>query len=895
MIKLLLIFSIFTITALPALADIQNCITSEIVDTFWAYDFNTLPDSCKIPLKANYNKKHTETKTYICDKIKYTCNKDKLPTECAPCAMDLLIEPERNKLVTAYRKIACDAKNNDTFQLMNPTNTEKENWIDQACKQIFPNDTAPTTATSTSSDAAPRVESQSNASSAKTMTVSGTVLDEKNQPLPGAAIYIPGSTTGTATDIDGKFELKKCTGTQIKEHPNAKKTGIQKGTNNCIATECKCGYKLDADKCVKWMENEPCSADTKPALPGNAKSAIMKCDGEKAYCEISDCNDGYKVSEDKKSCVSTRGDDCDATTVDKNATAGTIKKVKGKMVCVITDCARGFKPNKDGTKCVAGELSEADSQAKIDELRDNAQKMKDKEQSTANKLLGAAGIGATGIGGMQLASAMAEQNADADAERAMRAYLATFHCNYGNTKNIAGGERDVELPGGNELINLYSEYVNLANDLKTRKTALDMRPGIESESILDAATSGLYDDDAIGKTSGAYTSLARALMDPTGADAAAWAAQKEETADKKKTGIITAGIGAAGSLAGNLALNSGKDKQNKVDEILNKYDKKKQLLDELESNVAAIPPQTAPCPNDTLGTAHPNCTCKAPNKIYNPNAHACEACIGDQIVKDGLCTCPTDKPLWDTQISQCIAKPTTCTPQCNPTEGSHLIVQYDTCACTCVDGYTYENDECKCEGDNKQVGADGTCQTIETTTIVERISTLTTNTVENATLPAGSLFKIGSYELVDEAQQALTKFITGLSKENYQDCEITVNGYTDPMGGLQTNKTLSQNRAKAVQEHINSLLQNETNKKAIKSVTANGYGESNCTCGAGKSETDTDGQINGIQINYGDPEYSACFKQNNKHPLKGNARYAPCRRVEITADCKQITTVIQQQ
>ncbi len=545
--------------------------------------------------------------------------------------------------------------------------------------------------------------SPSPASSGETMTVSGTIIDENNQPLGYATVAIPDTTTGTTTDADGKFELKnvpanatleiryvgykpqtvspgtnlnikmevedtkmeeavivvcgtdkangiksktmiddkcypsacveprwklsgtdkeaqcveqkcnikngtgewtadgdtwkctvkscdknykensdktecaemlkECTDDQKKQHPNATKTGIKKGTETCIAQECKCGFKLEGEKCVAWVENEPCTADTKPKLPGNAKSAIMKCDGEKSYCEIADCNNGYKVSNDKKSCVSTRGDDCDATAVDPNATAGTNKNVKGKMTCVITDCAHGFAPNKDGTKCVAGELSESDSLAKIDELRDNADAMKDKEQSTANKLLGAAGIGATGIGGMQMASAMAEENADADAERAMRAYLATFHCNYGAGKNIAGGERDVELPGGNELISLYSEYVNLANDLKARKTALDMRPGIESESILDAATSGLYDDVAIGKTSGAYTSLARALMDPTGADAAAWAAQKEETADKKKTGMITAGIGAAGSLVGNLAINSGKNKQNKVDEILAEYDR----------------------------------------------------------------------------------------------------------------------------------------------------------------------------------------------------------------------------------------------------------------------------------------------------------------------------------
>ena len=836
--------------------------------------------------------------------------------------------------------------------------------------------------------------------------VSGTVLDENNQPLPGASIIIPGTTTGAATDTNGKFELKnipdnatlkvsfigyktqtithgtnlnikmevdtttlnevvvtacaidkangikaqqnidgkcypsacveqrwklsgngknakcveqkcnikhgtgewtadgdtwkctvkscnknykensdktacdemlkECTDDQKKQHPNATKTGIKKGTETCIAQECKCGFKLENDTCVQWAENEQCTTDTKPALPGNAKSAVMKCDGERAYCEISDCNDGYKVSDDKKSCPSTRGDDCDATTIDKNATAGTTKKVDGKMTCVITDCASGFKPNKDGTKCIAGELSEEDSQAKIDELRDNAQKMKDKEQSTANKLLGAAGIGATGIGGMQMASAMAEENADADAERAMRAYLATFHCNYGGGKNIAGGETNVELPGGNELINLYSEYVNLANDLKVRKTALDMRPGIESESILDAATSGLYDDVAIGKTSGAYTSLARALMDPTGADAAAWAAQKEETASKKKTGMITAGVGAAGSLVGNLALNSGKNKQNKVNEILNKYDKKKQLLDELESDVVAIPPQTATCPNGTTGTAHPDCTCTDTTKIYNPNTHACEACVGGQTAKDGKCECPTDKPLWDNENSTCIARPASCTPECTPTQGDHMTVSQN-CTCSCTDGYTLTDGKCTCTGDNKQPGPDGTCQTIETKTIVQQISTLTTTTVENATLPAGSLFKIGSYELVDEAKQALNKFITGLSDANYQDCEITVNGYTDPTGGANTNKTLSQNRANAVKKHIESLK-----NKAIKSVVANGYGESNCTCGAGK--------IDGQTLNYSDREYSACSGKDDMHTLSGDARYAPCRRVEITANCKHITT-----
>ena len=220
----------------------------------------------------------------------------------------------------------------------------------------------------------------------------------------------------------------------------------------------------------------------------------------------------------------------------------------------------------------------------IDELQQNADAMRAKEQSTENKLLGGATMGATGIGGMQLASALSEQQSDEDAERAMRAYLATFHCNYGSGKNVQGGEKDIELPGGNELIGLYSEYVNLANDLKVRKNALGIKPGIESESILDSATSGLYDDVSIGKTSGAFTSLARALQDPNGADAAAWAEQKSTSEKKLKTGATIAGIGAVGGAVGNLLINKNAPQENS-DEIMAKRKKMTQTLDETISKI----------------------------------------------------------------------------------------------------------------------------------------------------------------------------------------------------------------------------------------------------------------------------------------------------------------------
>ena len=359
---------------------------------------------------------------------------------------------------------------------------------------------------------------------------------------------------------------KKCKENDAKklEAAGASDTGLRAGSETCIALYCKCGYTLNGEECVPWEKDKdgkytkPCEKSELEKL--NAKSGILACnDRGKAFCEITECiSSDYIHNTEKNTCDSKNKNPCD--TIPENATDAEYRTVDGKLVCTINKCADGYERNADKTKCnPTPKLSREDSKKKIAELQENADAMRAKEQSTENKLLGGATMAATGIGGMQAMSALAEQSADADAEAAMRAYLATFHCNYGGGMNIPGGEKDVQLPGGNELVGLYSEYVNLANDLKVRKNALGMKPGIESESILDSATSGLYDDVAIGKTSGAFTSLARAMMDPNGADAAAWAAQKSDTADKLKTGATIAGIGAVGGAVGNLLINNDRD------------------------------------------------------------------------------------------------------------------------------------------------------------------------------------------------------------------------------------------------------------------------------------------------------------------------------------------------
>lgn len=203
-----------------------------------------------------------------------------------------------------------------------------------------------------------------------------------------------------------------------------------------------------------------------------------------------------------------------------------------------------------------GKLAEhKETSDRLEQLKKAYEEAKAREQSFSNRALTAATVAATGLGGMQLAEGIAEQNADREAEEDMRAYIATMKCEYGKGQQVEMGTQDVTLPGGNELLNLYTEYKQIAERLKTTKAALGLRPGIESEVLYDKAQTGLYQYANTGKTGGGYTSLYNALTDETSDDAAAWASQKEISAQKVKAGAAVGGVGAIGGAAGNLLIN----------------------------------------------------------------------------------------------------------------------------------------------------------------------------------------------------------------------------------------------------------------------------------------------------------------------------------------------------
>ncbi len=526
---------------------------------------------------------------------------------------------------------------------------------------------------------------------------------------------------------------------------------------------------------------------------------------------------------------------------------------------------------EDASKVVTQrKLSKEEQEKKISELRDNATAMKEKEQSLANRTLGAAAIGATGIGGMQLASAISEQQADTDAEQTMKAYLATFTCNYADGKYFKGGEKDIQLPGSAELIALYSEYVTLANDLKTRKNALGIKPGIESETILEGATTGLYDDVNLGKTSGAYASLARALQNPDGEDAKMWAAQKEETAKKLKTGAITAGVGAVGGLIGNIAINARAPKERSA-EINAKYEKLKKEIVIIQKKINRLPKPK--CEDFNATGVWEDCKCNEANHIFSNGRcvdcgegfkaigkecvpKECEL-IGDVIGTAYDCQCHPDA---EPQGNDCVCKlsgmkkENSCECVDNATKNAQNV-------CKCNDGYEESNNQCVPKA---QCQLSATLADIEQCQCVENANDYDNDSICECTdgyeesdgkciqivaedpkpivinVPADTFFNSGDDKISDINKQKLIADIINTIKEQAPDEDaatllssscITITGYADRSGahltGEKSNQRLSERRAQTV---ANILKQNANNElQDGVNLRVSGRGHTDCT------------------------------------------------------------------
>lgn len=627
-------------------------------------------------------------------------------------------------------------------------------------------------------------------------------------------------TTLTIGDKCEDQDGKKCQSSD----KNAKKSEYEwDGTDlKCIIKKCAKDYLPSDDGTICEASSGPCS-DAQVAAIEHATAGELK-GGE---CHATECENGFDPDGGK--CVAISGD-CDPMPEHATAAHREWDATTNTEICIIDSCGGEYRPSNDRRSCIRPTLTEEDSQKKINELQENADAMREKEQSTANKLLGGASIGAMGIGGMQTASAIAEKRADEEAERDMAAYIATFRCDFGQGRNIQGGETEIALPGASELSPLYTEFMELAADLKIRKEALGLRAGIESEVIIDSATTGLYDDVSLGKTDGTYTSLYRALTDSDSADAAEWAEQKSDTASQLKTGTTLLGVGAVASVAGNLLINRNAPEE-KSDEINAKYEPLKKLRDD----VSKLPDQesNAKCPSDATGT-FPDCVCTNTKNVYNSNTNACEPCPGDKTAIDGKCQCTLGTVPGDND---------TCTPaqvdaKCD-TSDPHISVDPATGICVCTVGWKLTDDgqRCECPAATHEVNAAGFCQTKKTTApAVTPIAKPTPRGDEIAdNIPQGSiqekielstsnLFALNSSTLVPAAQQTIRDFYSGVVAQGgtKSDYCITVVGHTDHSGGDAVNIPLSQKRADAVKTALASAGFTSSN------IKSSGQGSAQC-------------------------------------------------------------------
>lgn len=410
-------------------------------------------------------------------------------------------------------------------------------------------------------------------------TVSGTVTDENNNAVETVAVSVIYDNNQSAnnlsmTDKDGNFTLKKVpsdtyllltlVGYKTEKIPvSAEHMNISlKRTSDFNVEE----VVIKGDKSCNNLVGAVWSKTENKCV---CKKKHQKLDGQECV-DICSSDAGLKWDEKTKTCVCERtdqeikGDKC----VDKCSSADGLKWDKKKGTCVCRDKNKDLKDNK----CVDKEkpAESVPPASKPTDTRSDEQKAKDMqekqtayetardtEQSRENRLLTAATTAATGIGGMELAQGLAEQRADKTAEQSMTNYIATMRCKYGDTQVKAGLE-EIELPGGNnsEMAKYRTEYFALATDLKERKTALGMAPGIENEEILDKSKMGLYTQENIGINDGAYASLYRAQMYNSESDKAKINEAKESSENRVTIGATAAGIGVVGGIIGDRLINN---------------------------------------------------------------------------------------------------------------------------------------------------------------------------------------------------------------------------------------------------------------------------------------------------------------------------------------------------
>ena len=372
--------------------------------------------------------------------------------------------------------------------------------------------------------------------------------------------------------VEKTAESEKCT-TKYTSFNNTTKICTYKtqkpfvGANGCSVTAF--AVISDLQDSLKSQNNSE-FADWKNACKNSASCnhaiemqwSTTKENGYTLYtCEPKTCMNLYPTKTANGCMELSDGAEC--APLDTNATTGKYNATTQR--CESMTCKSDDYEPVDGvclTKQIASpdkiDTRDEDTRAQaLAEKQSAYDAAKAKENSFANKALTSVSTITTGIGGMELAQGLSEQRADKEAEEKMAEYIETMQCTYGNGKLVKAGLEEIELPGGNDeqMMNLRAEYFSTAQGLAELKNSLGMKPGIESEIILNKTEMGLYDDENTGISDGKYASLYRANMLNSESDKDKIAADKKASKNRVIGGAIAAGSGVLIGVVGNSVIN----------------------------------------------------------------------------------------------------------------------------------------------------------------------------------------------------------------------------------------------------------------------------------------------------------------------------------------------------
>lgn len=95
-------------------------------------------------------------------------------------------------------------------------------------------------------------------------TVSGTVTDKNNQPLPGATVIVQGTTTGTSADFDGKYQINATQGQTLVF------SYVGYATQNVVVNSATHDVSLQLDNTLDEVIVVAYGTTTKEAFTGSA-------------------------------------------------------------------------------------------------------------------------------------------------------------------------------------------------------------------------------------------------------------------------------------------------------------------------------------------------------------------------------------------------------------------------------------------------------------------------------------------------------------------------------------------------------------------------------------------------------------------------------------------------